>query len=155
MTYAVTQEMPVAELLKNLIPDGKTVTHLPGLYIDKVSLTADTAGGAGGVLSWQNPLKSNALAALVLHIRTATTTTTITADCGTDSTGGSPDNLIDAGVLGFADTVSSFEDQGTNGASFRELDENGGTNDYLMVKGSGSAAGLVGEAYILYFPLDR
>ncbi len=142
------RDAPIGEILTALFPASGTAV-IP--KVAKVAL-AQAAGNAG-VLSWQNPEAVAILAAVVLDITTVQSAQT--ADVGVDGDGtGSDDTLLDGVSLATAGAFSSFADAGTNGAAFRKVDANGGTNDYITATASGTPSSLVGNAYIIYVPVS-
>ena len=142
------RDAPIGEIVKALYPASGTAV-IPKV----VKVALGQAAGNAGVFSWQNPESVGILAAVVLDITTAQSAQT--ADVGVDGDGtGTSDTLMDGVSLATAGAVSSFADAGTNGAAFRKLDAQGGTNDYITATASGTPSALVGSAYIIYIPVS-
>ena len=90
---------------------------------------------------------------LVLDVTTATTAA-CTLDVGTDGAGtSSSDNLLDGVDVGTATGLfDNMTNKGSSGKELQRLDAKGGTTDYITASmASGAAAGLVGNAYIIYY----
>lgn len=117
-----------------------------GQNVSRVALgTADTAGG---VLAWANPAGASIIVTnVVLNITTATSGA-CTLDVGIAANGTtSNDTFIDgvnANATGAKDTI---KDAGTNGVACQQLT----SSQYITAsKATGSAAGMVGFAYIYW-----
>ena len=142
------RDAPIGEIVRALYPASGTAV-IPKV----VKVALGQAAGNAGVLSWQNPESVGVLAAVVVDITTVQAAQT--ADVGVDGDGtGTSDTLMDGVSLATAGAVSSFADAGTNGAAFRKVDANGGTNDYITATASGTPSALVGSAYIIYVPVS-
>lgn len=154
MGHAITQGLPVGEIVKQMVPPGTTNPHLP-VYVDKVSLSAEGSPSNGGMLSWQNPLGVKCFAAVILDVTTPATGAA-NADIGVGSSAATDDDtLLDGVDIGSAaGEFNSATDAGTNGSLFRKVDENGGTNDWVAGTASADSSGLVGSAYIVYIPAE-
>jgi hypothetical protein len=151
--FAVDRSDPIEEIVTNMLgPKTSGVTILPGLHIEKKALAAvDTAGG---VFSWQNPLTEKVIAALIIDVTTQSSGA-CTIDCGPAANATTlNDTLIDGLSVAAAGLYNSSDQKGTNGRLFRKVDEKGGTTSFINGSvASGASAGLVGFAYILYFPI--
>lgn len=114
--------------------------------VAKAALLADT--GAGGVLAWLNPEGRDVLVHDVILDVTTEATGAATVDVGVAADGTtSSDNLLDGADIGAAAaTLSSANDAGTNGGSFRRL----ASGEYVTATAGSDPAGLVGSAYIVY-----
>jgi hypothetical protein len=107
----------------------------------------------GGVLSWVNPHSF----AIIIHRVTLDVTTKSTGastiDVGTTAVSAttSSDNLIDGQDTGTAiGTFDNITEKGTNGKSRQKL----AVGAWVTAsKATGACAGLVGNAYIEYYPL--
>jgi hypothetical protein len=151
---AVDRADPIEEIVTRMLgPKTSGVTILPGLHIEKKALAAvDTAGG---IFSWQNPLDQKVMATIIIEVTTAASAAcTIDVGRAGDATT-SADNLIDGlDVNAAAGEFNAIDNKGTNGRAWRKVDEKGGTTDFITgSKATGASAGLVGNAYILYFPI--
>ena len=116
--------------------------------VARVALASANTGG--GVLSWANPESSAILIERVIIDVTTKSTNACTIDVGTTATSGttSSNNLIDGLAVGTAaGTFDNITDKGTNGKSRQKL----ASGKWVTAStASGSAAGLVGYAYIHY-----
>lgn len=120
----------------------------PAANVVKVALaTADTAGG---VLAWANPTGATIMVTrIIFDVTTPATDGVCTVDVGTAANGTtSNDTLMDGLNVGAAAGVfDNVENQGTNGVGAKKVT----SSQYVTAsKASGSAAGLVGSAYIHY-----
>ena len=140
---------PVAEQVKDLLSSDTTPV---GLKSTKVALAASDV--AAGVLSWQNPEGSAIVVfRLVLDV-TSAATGACTLNVGSDGAGtSSSDNLLDGVDVGTAvGLFDNMTNKGTNGKELQRLDAKGGSTDYITASmASGASAGLVGNAYIIYY----
>lgn len=151
--FAVDRSDPIEEIVTNMLgPKTSGVTILPGLHIEKKALAA--VDSAGGVFSWQNPLTEKVIAALIIDVTTASSGA-CTLDCGPAANATTlNDTLIDGLSVATAGLYNSADQKGTNGRLFRKVDEKGGTASFITGSvASGASAGLVGFAYILYYPI--
>ena len=143
----------VAQLVEGLI--GKVdhgLTQLPVLCF-KVPLVVEASPANGGLFSWQNPYNSKGIAIVLLNVRTPATGAA-TADIGAGSAAAtSNDGSMDAVDVGAAALLANgIDDGGTNGLLAEEIDENGGTNDWITGTASADSSGIVGEALIIFIP---
>lgn len=125
-----------------------------GASIHKVAVVSlADADTAAGVLNWTNAEAASILVTGVIVNVTTTATGACTLDIGYANSGISADTIMDGLDVGTAiGTFNSIDHKGTNGL---------GTHGYVMgateritaSKASGSAAGLVGKAYIFYTTL--
>ncbi len=140
---------PIAGQVKDLMSSDVTPV---ALKCAKVALgDADTPGG---VLRWQSPESNPVVVVRIVIDRTAKSTGACTADFGTAANGvTSSDNLMDGVDVGAVSGVEdNIDDKGTNGKARQRLDAPGGTTSYVTgSRATGTAAGLVGNAYIFYY----
>lgn len=135
-------------VFKNL--DGNKVMNIPsgggGRYVEKVALTAGNANAFA--FAWQNP---NACKIIIESVFIDITTA-----------GGTAGSVLDVGIVNAAtDTASTIHnDLDLNAAALSKctgvgkMSEKGGATDYLTGKIlTQNAAALVGNAYIIYFPV--
>ena len=140
---------PVAEQLRDLMTSDTTPVSLKSARV-----ALGSGDGAGGILAWQNPENSAIVVVRLVIDRTTKSTGACTADFGTAANGTtSSDNLMDGVDVGAAEGAEdNVENQGTSGKAVQRLDAKGGTTDYITGSmATGAAAGLVGNAYILYY----
>lgn len=121
-----------------------------GVLVAKVALgVSDTAGG---VLAWANPTGGSILVQRVILDVTTKATGACTLDVGVAADGTTlNDTLLDGVDVGTAAGVfDNIENQGTNGVAAKKVT----SSQYVTAsKATGAAAGLVGYAYIHYFPI--
>ena len=139
---------PVAEQVKAMLSSD---TDPVALKCARVALTASDS--RGGVMRWQNP-EDNAIiiTRMVLDVTTKTSAA-CTVDAGTARSGTvSSNNLIDGLDVGAAaGPFDNIADKGVNGKERQRLDAKGGATDFVTAsRATGAAAGLAGNAYILY-----
>lgn len=117
-----------------------------GAYVAALSATDGTAG----VLSLANPEATEVIvSSLILNVTTvATAACSVDAGITTGSSAATVDNLIDGlDVHSATGVFSNIGNGGSNGKAQRLW---GATNLLTITSSSGSAAGLVGNAYIKY-----
>lgn len=150
----ISQADTVQEVLKLMVsPKTTGIVPLP-LHVDRVALAAvDTAGG---FFSWQNPLDVKVIALCIFNVTTvATAACTIDVGAAANATT-SADTLLDGVDINAAVIRGNpFDNKGTNGKGVQLIDENGGSSDFITgSKATGATAGVVGFAYIVYFPVS-
>lgn len=154
MAEAIAQADPTDVIMARLVsPKTTGVVALP-LHVDRVALAAvDTAGG---VFSWQNPLSVKVIATAIVNVTTVATAA-CTVDVGLAANATTlADTLLDGvDVNAAVIRANPFDNKGTNGKGVQLVDEKGGSNDFITgSKASGASAGIVGFAYIVYFPVE-
>lgn len=121
-----------------------------GVLVAKVALgVADTAGG---VLAWANPTGGSILVQRVILDVTTKATGACTLDVGVAANGTTlNDTLLDGVDVGTAAGVfDNIENQGINGVAAKKVT----ASQYVTASmATGAAAGLVGYAYVHYFPI--
>lgn len=121
-----------------------------GILVAKVAL--GVVETAGGVLAWANPTGGSILVQRVILDVTTKATGACTLDVGVAANGTTlNDTLLDGVDVGTAAGVfDNIENQGTNGVAAKKVT----SSQYVTAsKATGAAAGLVGYAYIHYFPI--
>ena len=103
----------------------------------------------------QSPFNSKAIAITLLNVRTPASGAA-TADIGAGSAAAtSNDGTMDAVDIGAAALLANgIDDGGTNGLLAEELDEKGGTNDWITGTASADSSGIVGEAIVIIIPTN-
>jgi hypothetical protein len=146
---------PTAELVAALAggAEAPTGTQLP-FMVEKVALVAEASPANGGLFSWQNPLDEKVIALVILNVTTPASGSA-TADVGHGTAAAtSNDTYLDGINVGAAAIVGNSSDhKGTNGLLVRQVDENGGTTAFITGTASADSSGIVGNAYVLYFPV--
>lgn len=127
---------------------GSTAGNTSVVFRAKVALTATDTGG--GVLTWQNPTGASIIVTRVLLDVTTKATGACTIDVGTTAVSAttSSDNLMDGLDVGTATGLfSNTSDAGSNGKAQQKLASGKWVTGSMA---SGAAAGIVGNATILY-----
>lgn len=135
--------------------DGVKVGDLTQVKTVKVALASGDADDYA--FAWQNPETSKiGVTRIIVDVTTAGGTANSVLDVGTAADGTTTsDNLIDGLDINSTGVSDNHESGGTNGKTFQDLDENGGTTDYITGQILTANAGdLEGNVYITYTVLE-
>ena len=140
---------PDGSLLQKGVDVAADLTNADRIVkVAKVALGVVDTGG--GIFAWQNPEGASIIIQRILLDITTKATAACTLDVGTTATNAttSSDNLIDGVDAHTATGVfDNIDDKGLNGKSKQKL----AAGKWVTAsKASGSAAGIVGFAYIEY-----